>query len=93
LKNGARQQAHTLQEDLLRLQESVESAAGEADRSCATPSRRSLLAPAPPPASASCWAAAYRAAPSRCCSEGARMAGAWLQQEFLEPADTQESES
>jgi hypothetical protein len=95
LKNDARQQAHTLQEDLLRLQESAESAAGEADRKL-----RDAVAAQPLLAIGAAAGLGFllggglpRGALTLLLGVGARKAGAWLQQEFLEPADTQESES
>ena len=95
MKNGAQQDAHTLRADFLRLQESVESAAGEADRKlCDAVAAQPLLAVGAAAGLGFLLGGGLpRGALTLLLGVGARMASAWLQQEFLEPADTQESES
>ena len=94
MKKDARQDAHSLQADLLRLRESVENAAGEADQK-----RRDAVLAQPLLAVGAAAGLGFllggglpRRALTLLLGVGARMAGAWLQQEFLEPADTQENE-
>lgn len=93
MKKDARE--HTLQADLLRLQESVERTAGEADRKLRDGvSAQPLLAVGAAAGLGLLLGGGLlpRGALTLLLGVGARLAGAWLQQEFLEHADTQENE-
>jgi hypothetical protein len=92
VKKGARE--HTLQADLLRLQESVEHTAGEADRKLrdAVSAQPLLTVGAAAGLGFLLGGGLPRGALTMLLGVGARLAGAWLQQEFLEHADTQENE-
>lgn len=91
MKKDARE--HTLQADLRRLQASAESAAGEADRLLRdTVSAQPLLAVGAAAGLGFLLGGGLpRGALTLLLGVGARLAGAWLQQEFLEHADTQEN--
>lgn len=94
-RKNAREPSRTLQADLLRLQESFEQTAGEADRKL-----RSAVDAQPLLAVGAAAGLGFllggglpRGAVTVLLGIGARMAGAWLQQEFLEPSYEEENES
>lgn len=92
MNEHTRREARTAQADLLRLQASVENAASQADRIL-----RDTVSAAPLLAVGAAAGLGFlvggglpRGALTVILGVGARMAGAWLQQEFLEHPDTQE---
>ena len=92
MNHRARKDARTLEADLLRLQAGVENAAGQADRIL-----RDAVSAAPLLTVGVVAGLGFliggglpRGALTLFLGVGARMAGAWLQQEFLERPETQE---
>ncbi len=92
MNDHARKDARTLESDLLRLQAGVECAAGRADRIL-----RDTVSAAPLLTVGAVAGLGFliggglpRGALTLFLGVGARMAGTWLQHEFLERPDTQE---
>jgi hypothetical protein len=94
-RRTSRERPHTLQSDLLRLQESFEHSAGEADRMLrdAVSGQPLLTVGAAAGLGFLLGGGLPRGAITVLLGVGARLAGAWLQQEFLEPPDPQENET
>lgn len=94
MKENARQHARTLQADLSRLQQSVESAVGEADEKLrdAISAQPLLTIGAAAGLGFLLGGGLPRGTLTVLLEVGTRMAGAWLQQEFLEHSDIQENE-
>jgi hypothetical protein len=94
-KRNAREPSRTLQADLLRLQESFEHTAGEADRKLrgAVDAQPLLAVGAAAGLGFLLGGGLPRGAVTVLLGVGARLAGAWLQQEFLEPPYEEENES
>ena len=92
MRRTKRKAARNLQADLRRLQANVEGAAGEAERVVlATVAAQPLLAVgAAAGVGFLIGGGLPRGAITMLLGVGARMAGAWLQQEFLEHRDDQE---
>ena len=92
MNKNTRKEARTAQADLLRLQAGVECAAGQADRIL-----RDTVSAAPLLTVGAVAGLGFliggglpRGALTLVLGVGARMAGTWLQHEFLERPDTQE---
>ena len=85
----------SLEADLLRLEERLAHTAGEADRALrdAVSAQPVLVVGAAAGLGFLLGGGLPRGALTLLIGVGARLAGAWLQQEFLEPPDTQENES
>jgi len=94
MSTGARDETRTLHADLAHLQEAVEDAAGDVDRKLRDAvSAQPLLAVGVAAGIGFLLGGGLsRGAASLLLGAGARLAGAWLQQEFLERADAQENE-
>ena len=92
MRRAKRDTARNLQADLSRLQANFEGAAGEAERMVrSTVSAQPLLAVgAAAGVGFLIGGGLPRGAITMLLGVGARMAGAWLQQEFLEHSDSKE---
>lgn len=94
-RGNERERPHSLGADLMRLQERLEHTAGEADRALrdAVSAQPLLAVGAAAGLGFLLGGGLPRGALTVLLAVGTRLAGAWLQQEFLESPDTQENES